>query len=187
MHIHMHVMHGRSPSSKSGWEVLLRPLLRKRPTLRAALLAEGDAAPYGAAAGPMAPMAPVGFPGASGMQGPWQPGERCLVWSNSAQRWCDLVNWPGRLCQTDFFWTKGSLRFCVFAGWWFCGLRDASARHEHSMYNWLLLAHVPTISQICLESVDIRTHACTQIHTPTYPPTAHRHTCNQEHEHTFRL
>ena len=116
MHIHMHVMHGRSPSSKSGWEVLLRPLLRKRPTLRAALLAEGDAAPYGAAAGPMAPMAPVGFPGASGMQGPWQPGERCLVWSNSAQRWCDLVNLPGRLCQTDFFWTKGSLRFCVFAG-----------------------------------------------------------------------
>ncbi|CAL1154327.1 unnamed protein product [Cladocopium goreaui] len=66
--------------------VLLRPLLRKRPTLRAALLAEGDAAPYGASAGPMGP---VGFPGASGMQGPWQPGERCLVWSNSAQRWCD--------------------------------------------------------------------------------------------------
>eukprot|EP00435_Cladocopium_sp_Y103_P047449 s1268_g13.t4 len=66
--------------------VLLRPLLRKRPTLRAALLAEGDAAPYGAAVGATGP---VGFPGSNGVQGPWQPGQRCLVWSNSAQRWCD--------------------------------------------------------------------------------------------------
>ena len=75
MHMHMHAVHGRNASSKSGWEVLLRPLLRKRPTLRAALLAEGDAAPYGASAGPMGP---VGFPGASGMQGPWQPGGEML-------------------------------------------------------------------------------------------------------------
>eukprot|EP00434_Breviolum_minutum_P013148 symbB.v1.2.011587.t3/scaffold771.1/size163808/7 len=57
--------------------VLLRPLLRKRPTLRAALLAEAGE-----------PVAAYNPP-ALGHDGIWQRGERCLVWSNSAQRWCD--------------------------------------------------------------------------------------------------
>ncbi|CAK9018467.1 unnamed protein product [Durusdinium trenchii] len=61
--------------------VLLRPLLRQRPTLRAALLAE---APGGE--GRLAPKPPAAP--AAHAEPPWWPGERCLVWSNSAQRWC---------------------------------------------------------------------------------------------------
>ena len=61
-------------------QVLLRPLLRKRPTLRAALLAEAGE-----------PVAAYNPP-ALGHDGIWQRGERCLVWSNSAQRWCNLAS-----------------------------------------------------------------------------------------------
>mmetsp|Transcript_11501 Transcript_11501/g.27127 ORF Transcript_11501/g.27127 Transcript_11501/m.27127 type:complete len:230 (-) Transcript_11501:4-693(-) len=48
--------------------VLLRPLLRKRPTLRAALLAEE---PH------------------ERCEDAWRRGDRCSVWSNSARRWCE--------------------------------------------------------------------------------------------------
>ena len=75
------------------WEVLLRPLLRKRPTLRAALLAEGEAAYAPGIQGlqGIQGSSVQGLQGLQGRQGPWQRGERCLVWSNSAQRWCGLV------------------------------------------------------------------------------------------------
>ncbi|CAE7821906.1 unnamed protein product [Symbiodinium sp. CCMP2456] len=81
--------------------VLLRPLLRRRPTLRAALLAE-EAAPAvpPSPAGAMA-AAPAALPALPPPGEPWRRGDRCSVWSNSAQRWCDgeVVNLAERATE----------------------------------------------------------------------------------------
>lgn len=79
--------------------VLLRPLLRKRPNLRNAMLAEEmpngsysqlpSSAASASAGGAVAACGGGGYAAATQASLPFEKGDAVSVWSNSAQKWCD--------------------------------------------------------------------------------------------------